>query len=325
MASRGRDPHTSCEVSRVEAALLALETNDALEDMIFHVHAEVVDRSSLGYLGRFVDALECHKRIRSIVLDARESFSFEGVGADLEYSDAHRVFVRLFGIVLPNHPSLTRISVFLPAYRSGIELLLSSLPTNKCLEELACSASNDISAGVVAGILLRKVKIERLFLSVCGWGPDDCKMVCDAVVENRHLRGLAVDCIEPRAATFANVAGAGSPLTWLSIGARWTTECFLALIEYLKDNFLLKHLTLVFQCERSDSVGPNLDCIPWGSLTSLLEKDNGTLRTVTLESCGAREKQLDYYQKLINDILMRPRPYKRGAAAPTEGNQRGRR
>jgi hypothetical protein len=225
--------------------------------------------------------------------------------------------VRLFGIVLPNHRSLTSLTFHLLKCRTWIELLASSLPPNRRLESFDLERCV-VSPQVIAGMMFRKVQIERLYLSFCGWESDECRTLCEAVAKNPYVRKLAYyDNFEPHKGTFSKVAGPDSQLTSLFIGAKWTDGGFASLVGSLTKNVALEDLTISFIYD--DESIP--ESIPLGLLEEMLSKHNGTLRTVTLElfdDCNAetrRNPRLEMHQERINDILKRPRPYKRDAAA----------
>jgi hypothetical protein len=110
---------------------------------------------------------------------------------------ANSLFRRLFGRVLPNHPSLTEKMEFHGVDSRWIELLVSSIPSTRRIRRLRLPWSTplDPSCGQAFGDMVgRNVQVHRLHvgsLEVAG-----CKKICDSVPANDCPRELHLDCAD---------------------------------------------------------------------------------------------------------------------------------
>jgi hypothetical protein len=285
----------------------------------------LLDTQGLDDLRRFVSALERHRRLEDIMLanfgtlnamaavDGDENEDGNGEAGDHDGEDApirrlldapnrrqhlDEAVGRLFGTVVPNHPSVNRICLRDCGSRV-IELLASELPTNGPLEALEIYEKRTIDPRCVealANMIRRNVAIWRLVLAYSeneGACLDSvgCKMICDSIVDNDHVTDLEIRCpasLQVTADTFKLALGKRSRLQGIVVDVSWTSEGFTAFVEDLRTNEVLEDLTF------DGHVPP----FGYALVEDLLSTYNFTITWVA--ASGA-----DFPRDRINDLLRR--------------------
>jgi hypothetical protein len=153
---------------------------------------------------------------------------------------------RLFGNVLPHHPSLShRIKLKFCSSRS-IELLTSSLQVGGRLERLFIQGFRlePNCAEAIAGMFRRNVGIQELRLAMCRLNAESCKTIWDSLVDNEHLTTLSITggFVLTAVGAFAQPLGKRSALMELIVEAVWTADSFRSFVEGLRTNQALKWL-----------------------------------------------------------------------------------
>jgi hypothetical protein len=197
---------------------------------------------------------------------------------------------RLFTTVLvsPSFPGLIRLASVDSCW---VELLVRSFPADKILRHL-CIYDTDLQPSCVAAVaemLRRNIRLRMLEMVDCGSiGLEGCKMLCDGVLQNAHLRELWVAHVDT--AAFAPAVSRGSPLERLTIGIDWTEEGFFSLVEGLRTNERMKRVKFFFR-----------GWPPYESpalLEDLVLRHNFTLRGLVFD-------KHDMLQDRIDDLLKR--------------------
>jgi hypothetical protein len=194
---------------------------------------------------------------------------------------------RLFGTVLPNHPSLTDKIRIVSCDSRVIELLASSFPTERPLDELEIlhSELEPTCVEAIASMIRRDVQIRRLEFSCCSLGSAGGKKLCDAVVDNEHVTSLRLgDSFDVLGDTLSNALSRRSPLNELEMrGLFWTDEGFATLVECLKINETLQSLIIRLSCR----FGHSPLSLPFGLLENLIAAHNFTLWSVSVLATDA--------------------------------------
>jgi hypothetical protein len=160
--------------------------------------------------------------------------------------------VRLFGTVLPNHPSVTHIAFDASTLQLGYMALLTEGLSNNPSPALKTlyleSTPLTVEHARLLMIMLQhgNVQIEDLRLWQCGLQPDGLRLVCRGAAASAHLEhlnvrdgfdvppGAVVPAIEPR-----------TSLKQLVVEARsWSPGAFAELVEALRVNTRLVHAFL---------------------------------------------------------------------------------
>jgi hypothetical protein len=273
-----------------------------------------------------IEALENHRHIRNLRLD----YSFLN-GASIANNNNNTIALeetnywrwrrrpgngalardveRLFQGVLPNHPTLESFEfvdcfrVPSPVVSTLVRALL--LPPNKRLAGLHFRGSPLCAASChsLAEALRQNLWIERLTLVRCQLSRNQCRQICDAVADNRHVRALTLR--EADAAPFHKGAlrkllhNPTSGLTELDIGATTSWESTQEGDDDSHDDELARLVGLL-----RTNVG--LECLTVRNVTrpshcdvvrDLVHTHHFSLRSLVLSDAPAHE------QRLVDSLL----------------------
>jgi hypothetical protein len=266
----------------------------------------------------FVDALEQNPRIQGIILElALRAQAEEGIvggdGGNNEAIDAHddnaerilvvpgrrqveELLVRLFSDVLPNHRSLDGTIKFRKCSSANIELFAAAFPSPNRTRPLRFLHFDDVElqpscVEAVASMIRRNARIGCVNFVRCGLDAGGCKRICDSVVSNEHLRSLSI-WGEIAVDTVVEALGEKSQLRQLLFTADWSVEAFVALIERLKTNTVLKVLVL-------SAVDAFPSSMPLNLLEDLLTTHNITLQHVAIQQWAGTDDGLAFHPATV--------------------------
>jgi hypothetical protein len=172
-------------------AAYGLETFPNLEHVSLSRFPNQSDMDEHVLVGRFVSALERNRRIQRIKLLGLLGWT-SGMEEQLD---------RLFGSVLPNHPSLSGEIKIRNCASHHVELFVSALPTSRTLESLELSEEKLQPSCIlaIAASVRQNFRLQRLSLSDCSLGSKGCKMISDAEGESQQLKALTIrEMVEPQ-------------------------------------------------------------------------------------------------------------------------------
>jgi hypothetical protein len=158
---------------------------------------------------------------------------------------------RLFGSVLPNHPSLKYITIRESHIQLRcVQLLAESVIANPGFDLYMLAFENTPltveCARLLSCMLHHNVRLAQLRLWHCGIGSEGLLLVCEGVGANEHIEGLNYrdDGVVPSGAVVPAVAPT-STLKYFIVKARsWSREAFAELVWALRVNVHLKDLYL---------------------------------------------------------------------------------
>jgi hypothetical protein len=220
--------------------------------------------------GQLADALEMHRGISDI--------SFHGCVFDDELTEPS--LDRLFGIVLPNHKTLTRISFMnceiVPHY---VQLLTAALAAGARASKNAISrpstargstatrtVTTPATTTFVSSLSFTMVPLSResvkaiaqmvrddaptllrLSLVDCDLDSVDAKLLCDGLASNNTLQALELEdvCVTAHADTLVHAVAPTSPLREISLDfVRWTLEGISTFFTALRTNRTLERIII---------------------------------------------------------------------------------
>jgi hypothetical protein len=215
---------------------------------------------------QFVNAIESHRRIQNLRL-MNGDFRLEGafpspayVGhtpeqGDEDDADSHLPgeanLERLFRSVLPNHPSLTKITLFEnwihPRYVRVFMKSLAGSPRTLSSLKFDVIPLTRMGYRAIGKALQQNARIEKLVVAGCWADERGFHRVCRGAAENRHLQELQLleEEITVQSNTLLPVVRPKSALKRLTVGAYWTEEAFAAFVSELRTNTVLERLVLI--------------------------------------------------------------------------------
>jgi hypothetical protein len=232
-------------------------------------------------LRRFVDALESRRHVEVLTLGRIDQFAFEEDDADGAREDeddaeeqddrideaarhiqraleVDRLLERLFGSVVPRHPTLHTVN-FDGCLPQSIERFAAAFPAvSGPLRDISFS---NVSLEPSCAQAVAAMKVQALSLSNIGLGADGWKIVCDAIGMNPHLRSVSIDQrdLVPRPDTFAGLTRGGSAVAGLDINVAWKPEAFDSFVRCLRTNEVLRFLWFFpLRARRQDPFKPML-------------------------------------------------------------------
>jgi hypothetical protein len=301
----------------------ALETRQQLRILGLGVCSLNVASLQVESLRRFVDALHQHTRIQEVgfLLFGPESAQAWRVVESRDVQIVHQL-TRLFGDVLPNHPSVNVIH--LEGFGSRwVRLFAESFPSDRHqpLEYLGlCGAACEQDH--VARMIRRNVFIRALYIGTLT--PDHgiansegLKLICDSTSHNEHLQGLGLGPAlfshrfryGPRCSAdlLDQALGSGSRLVEIDTNLPVTPEMFSSIVQRLKKNQVLERLVVKPECFVALTGGS------FAELENLLLHHNYTLLEVTInrrrwgaDSLPRRTvERVNKLQRRVDELLRR--------------------
>jgi hypothetical protein len=148
---------------------------------------------------------------------------------------------RLFGMVLPNHPSLKSISIRESHIQPRcLQLFADAVPGNPSLD-MTMLAFESTPLTVECWRLLKaalghNVRLEELRLWYCGLDAEGMRLVCEGAGASKHLEALNFrdDVTVPAAAAAPAVAPASQLSPLIVLGRAWPREAFAELVAALR-------------------------------------------------------------------------------------------
>lgn len=224
------------EESRGPAVVVAHEEGDGEDDEL--AHSELFGRFVRLLRGPGLGRVLGHLILKRFALDQEERFRPTDVS-------------RMFGNVFLSHPSLKMIRLQDCTLPSSCLKLLAAIPPASRLRELDLDCCEVDTTGLshLASMIRGNAPLWHLLVHPKGQGlnPDDCRLLCESVCCNRHLRSLDIAVNTIRADTLERVAESpASPLRILSITFNdFTEEGIQSLMRQLRTNTQMFELRLI--------------------------------------------------------------------------------
>jgi hypothetical protein len=229
---------------------------------------------------QFVTALERDQAVQTIHFEHQDfggpSDGNRAIGRSIRSHRRENDVHRLFGVVLPSHPTLKDLSF----YECGIppshfNALIQALPSMaSCLSSLSVSHVQIGMVGVraVAHLLRQDFPLEELLLQGCNrkrpeefvaasdamsrvdepTGEDDgdgnvCRILCDAAAGNRSMRSLVLGEVTIGRDATKQALGRTSTLRELCVRGAWTKARFAEALWQLRQNEVLETFHMILR------------------------------------------------------------------------------
>jgi len=219
-------------------AARALETRPDLISILVDTRLEFDVRVPFA---RFVNALERHPRIERLTL---WNCFFDPLNDD--------EVGRLFGRVLPTHSTLN-IFTFYHCYFGlrirhiesfALALSRRTVPVRR-LHFSQSKLNSQVVVAIATMLASGAPSVQELNIMRCEVDTAGCKLICDSVGRNSHLKELNLSgTMTVNADTVEQALSPSSSLRELLISANWTMEGVQSVVEQLKTNTVLTTLTL---------------------------------------------------------------------------------